>query len=90
MMSVAIKIGDKVRSFDFESRDLTGSRAAFIEGNVVGFLVIEGCTRYEIAVSSRVFRGLSEAISTAKVYPPLNGTRKLFGGVTNGVERIGP
>ena len=84
-----IEVGDKVRSFDFDyCRDLTGERACYVEGYVVGIEPHGGCDRYVIAVDRAVFGGEEREVWPKKVYPPVNGTRKLMGGTCSGVEVI--
>ena len=82
--------GTRVRSFDFDGRDVEGERACFVEGTVVGFCELEGCTRYDIIVDRRVFGGEDCALSAdgERVFPPVNGTPKLFGGVCDGVVAL--
>jgi len=87
-----ITIGTRVRSFDFAKddgygRDLTGDRACYVEGEVVGFDHIEGCKRYRILVDRDIFGGKEEDRRVGRLAtPPLNGTPTLFGGATNFVE----
>ena len=88
-----VQEGDRVRSFDFsEQRDLTGPRACYIEGTVIGFTRYEGCERYRIAVSRVVFQGEddpSQMFEGRVVVPPVNGTATWSGnGMTDYVERI--
>jgi hypothetical protein len=89
-MTMTIKIGSRVRSFDFDSRDLTGDYACYVEGVVTAMPDIEGCTRYEILVDRVVFGGKETLISRDHwVTPPVNGTPKFFDDdVCNGVELI--
>lgn len=50
-----INVGDRVRSFDFESdrsREVGGPHACYVEGRVVGFKRVESCSRYHIKVCS--------------------------------------
>lgn len=76
--------GEKVRSYDF-----AGVRNCYVEGVVVKISnPIEGCKRYEIMVEKRVLDGTSISVADPYVYPPVNGTPMLFGGITNLVERI--
>ena len=84
----AIVPGTRVRSFDFDNQDLTGERACFVEGTVVGFCEIGGCTRYDILVDRRVFGGEDSTRGSERVFPPVNGTPNLRGGVCNGVVAI--
>ena len=86
-----IQVGDKVRSFDFVQgdfgRDMEGERACYVEGVVEAFVEQEGCPRYEIRVKVDVFGGEeSDRRVGCLVYPPVNGTPKLFGGVCDNVE----
>jgi hypothetical protein len=69
-----IKVGDFVRSYDFETHD-----DIFVVGRVqeVG-VEMEGCPRYRIAS----LRG-----DGREVYPPVNGTAHSFGGYCNGVRK---
>jgi hypothetical protein len=79
-----IKIGDKVRSYDFPGvRD-----DCYMEGTVIGFTEIEGCNRYIIATDRYVLEGKFHTAAVRRVYPPVNGTPKLFGGVCDGVVKI--
>jgi len=93
MAHAKIEIGDPVRSFDFESRDLTGPGACYEEGIVLGIVEREGCDRYEINVTRRVWAGVDcgpVPEGGGLVYPPVNGTNKSVGGVCDGVVRIMP
>ena len=82
-------IGDRVRAFDFDNdRDLEGPRACYMEGQITGVEKIEGCWRYKIEVRKSIFRGMDMTDFPAVVYPPVNGTPRLFGGVCDGVEVI--
>jgi hypothetical protein len=89
-----IKVGDRVRSFDFGSREVVGETACFVEGVVRNIThpsvdtKFRDCPHYEIRVDRRVFAGdeINGAIIGGLVYPPVNGTPSTFGGVTNYVE----
>jgi len=86
---MTISVGDFVRSFDFpHTKDLEGPRACFMEGRVVDFREMEGCRRYVIEVNRYVFGGEEREVYPAKIFPPVNGTRKLFGGICDGVELL--
>ena len=86
-----IKIGDKVRSYDFPDRKHNdGDYACFCDGEVVEIRKVEGCYRYVIKVSRSVFAGKvrpNDGIDT--VMPPVNGV-PIFGSdrVTNGVVKL--
>ena len=84
-----ITVGTTVRSFDFVgNREVYGLRACFVEGEVVDFRKVEGCDRYVIRVTRRVFGGVEQEDFSQQVIPPVNGTPTLFGGVTDGVEAL--
>lgn len=74
-----IKVGDRVRSFDFSDRETVGPRACFIEGTVTGigrFPQFNDCDRYEIRVEREMFGGEECDVSEPEFrYPPVNGTR---------------
>lgn len=90
MSDTTITPGTKVRSFDFDSRDLEGERACYVEGFVVtilrtgeSFAVGEGkvacfhdCDRYVIQSACRVWSGKREEPREAEewIFPPVNGT----------------
>lgn len=87
-----IKIGDEVISFDFYHRELEGPRACYVAGVVeaVGdFPECPGCPRYKIRASTRVFGGKEITPEAIHFYPPVNGTENLFGGVCDGVIKVG-
>ena len=88
-----LKVGDKVRSFDFardgRGKQLKGERACYVEGTIEGFKRIEGCDRYMIRVERKVWAGEEvENPYDGHVFPPLNGTPRLLGGVCEGVDKI--
>ena len=86
---MSIKIGSKVRSFDFHSRDITGEEAFYIEGEVVDIRWHEGCDRYVVIIEKQVFAGKEGDSHIGElVFPPVNGIEKMFGGVTDGVELL--
>ncbi len=79
-----IEVGNKVRSYDFPH-----DRECYVEGVVEALTEKEGCERYMIRVTRKVWAGEEvEDPYRGCVYPPVNGTPKLFGGVTNFVERV--
>jgi len=84
-----ISINDTVRSFDFDRHDLEGGAACFVEGIVTAFTQHEGCTRYDIQVTRRVFGGEEKEVEDGeRVLPPLNSTPTTMGRICNGVEKI--
>jgi hypothetical protein len=84
-MASKIKIGDRVRSFDFEGRD-----DSFVEGPVIGFDAENfDCKRYVIKCELSMFGGDPDPQRIGEiVYPPVNGTRTWMGGVTNCVKKV--
>lgn len=89
MKNTDIKIGDRVRSFDFDMfRALEGERACYVEGEVIGFTELLGCRHYEIRVGLDVFGGEPAGGRVGyTVRPPVNGT-PTWCGVTNFVEKL--
>jgi hypothetical protein len=87
---MSISVGDRVRSFDFaHSRDLVGERSCYVEGRVEDLVTREGCQRYRILVDRDVFGGEDSDRRVGRyVTPPVNGTPKSFGGVTDFVELV--
>ena len=93
-----IQVGDRVRSFDFEghpsARALEGESACFVEGVVRNITnpevdtMFRDCAHYEIRVDRRIFGGVETEVVGGLVYPPVNGTTRLFGGVTDFVELV--
>lgn len=92
-----IKVGDRVRSFDFEGRELEGERACYREGVVIGIgrFGFPDCDRYKIFVERVVWAGEEEGLSDNDpvagrvIYPPVNGVRMVFRGrVTDGVHLL--
>jgi len=86
-----IKIGTKVRSFDFHyMRDLEGPRSCYMEGVVTGIEKIRGCDRYIIAVDRCISGGekVSAQEHPPEICPPVNGTPTFMGRITDGVEVI--
>jgi hypothetical protein len=90
------KLGEMLRSHDFEERTRPGRGACYVEGKLIGICeMMEGCTRYAIEVTREVWNG-KEIPATAPfskrglvVHPPLNGTPVAgMDRVTNLVERI--
>lgn len=82
-----IKVGDLVRSYDFEVREVEGPNACYVEGIVEGF-VTDGCRRYEIRVTRTVWCGAEVDFGRDRFYPPVNGTPTSLGRVTDGVVLV--
>ena len=71
-----IKVGDRVRAFDYRRRDLRGPEACFVEGDVVEIIndgnVLNG--RYVVKVRRDVWSGKDTKVRVGtKVFPPVNG-----------------
>ncbi len=93
-MDAKIEIGMRVRSFDFEGRDLEGDRACYQDGIVIGIgrFDFPDCDRYQIFVQRRIWAGApeelagSDPVDSRLIYPPVNGTPTMFRHrVTDGV-----
>ncbi len=79
-----IKVGDKVRSYDFVT-DGEANAGCYVEGKVVA---IENNT-YKILVNKRVFSNEEKEVTgEGYIYPPINGTMSFMGGETCGVQKI--
>lgn len=76
-----IKIGDRVRSFDF-----AGDATCYWVGTVTDIQYWRGT--YEISVDFQVWEGKrSKDNYCEKLYPPINGEQGIFGR-TRGVQRM--
>lgn len=85
-----VRVGDTVRSYDFPN-----CYTDYVEGAVeaIGPHPNQPCQAYHIRVTREVARDLEVPDSQLVgqlVYAPLNGTKTLFGGKTNGVRRVVP
>lgn len=99
-----LTVGSLVRSHDFSlpmregqgvaGLDIEGERASYIEGTIEAIgEMIEGCPRYKIRASKRIFGGKDLTIpkgAPAYSFPPVNGTRASLGGRTTWVYAIMP
>ena len=90
LLEETIRMGDKVRSYDFE-----GNRDCYVEGVVesVGtfanlFPVAFPCSRYKIRVTARVWNGVAVESLADYVYPPVNGSSSMTGDFMNSVESV--
>jgi hypothetical protein len=79
-----VKIGDRVRSFDFPfmNKEVEGKNANYVEGVVQDIIK----NRYEIAVDKAI-RGGKEGNVGSTVLAPVNGLDGMFG-KTDGVVRL--
>jgi hypothetical protein len=88
-----LAVGDLVASFDHPDDDVRYGPSERTSGVIGHILRInhfeEGCSRYDIEVD-RFFRGdtVEPRVRTFYLSPPMNGTRKLAGGITFGVVRL--
>lgn len=79
-----IKVGDYVRSYDFEGRE-----DCYVEGIVNDILPIGECDRYFIKVSKRVWAGVEEIPTrVVEAFPPVNGTPTWMGEETHFVVKV--
>ena len=85
-----IRVGDLVRSFDFNHmRDKNGENACYVEGVVQEIVHASGCNRYKICCTRRMVGGEPTGKDIGREYfPPVNGTPTLFGDATSFVEKI--
>lgn len=90
-----IKVGDRVRSYDFPDDPREDARGCYYEGRVVaiGRFAFDGeaCDRYKIAVMKRYWLGKPQLLSVDRyVFPPANGTPIAArpGAVTHGVVKL--
>lgn len=85
-----IKVGDRVKSYDFPGTTPERLEQCYQTGVVQG---IDGfgfgdCNRYKILVDNIVFRGVSEKPPIGHtIFPPVNGTQSMAG-LTNGVVKL--
>lgn len=83
-----VKVGDRVRSYDFPDRV-----DCYVEGvveEIGAFPEFPGCERYRIKVDRAVFEGKPNGHFADFVFPPVNGTRTSMGRVCDGVVPIQP
>lgn len=94
-----VNVGDYVVSYHFPDRpkELTGEHACYVIGEVAAILEPgdvgnphPSCNAYELHVSLEVWKGKTERPSEGNevVYPPVNGTKRLLGGVCDGVHKL--
>ena len=91
-MDKEIKVGDVVRSHDFEHlRETEGNDACYIEGKVedIGrFYEWQTCDCYKIRCSKKIFGGNVIEKHEDYYFPPVNGTPTWMGGETNNVVKL--
>lgn len=92
MENTEIKVGDKVRSFDFpvHNKEIEGEEACYVEGIVedIGrFIDWQPCDMYKIKCTKKVFTG-KEIDHEEYYYVPVNGTGRTGGGVCDGVVKV--
>jgi len=87
-VDIDIKIGDTVKSFDFDMVD-----DCYIQGKVVGFTEMDNCTHFVIHMDKMILKGKDitdyylEKTCNFKFYPPVNGIETWMGSVTCGVQK---
>lgn len=85
----AIKIGDKVRSYNFDGRD-----DCYVEGVVEAIGPFAGaeawdCERLHVRVERMVWQGVEQGVEPGRMaYPPVNGTPTVGGKTTNFVQKL--
>ena len=86
-----VKVGDWVRSYDFEHMDDTYAlgKVTAIDENMETF---GDCNRYTIRVFQSVVQGAGGDrpvnSSRSMIHPPVNGVRNSMGGYCNGVRKL--
>ena len=82
---ITIKVGDEVKSFDFKTSD-----DCYVQGKVVAIERPEGhsCYCYKIETTKRIFGGKEVEEFEPIYFAPVNGTKKMFGGVCNNVKLV--
>lgn len=87
-----IKVGDRVRSYDFPECPDRWARGCYVEGTVTKIASCgfdgHGCQRYHIRVEKQVWQHDPDTAHMPMVYPPVNGTPTVLGRVTSGVEKV--
>ena len=89
-----IKVGDRVRSYDFPDDNRDDARGCYIEGVVVAVGRFDfdnrACDRYKIQVMYRRWVNKKVPIEQRYVFPPVNGTPIAArpGAVTHGVVKL--
>ncbi len=82
-----IRVGDRVRSYDWEYDTLS-----YVEGEVLRIGPVKWdrrVPRYTIRADLWVVRGKTRRLGVDPTfYPPVNGTPHAFGGFCNGVRKI--
>lgn len=82
-MTTELKVGDKVRSYDFDGR-----KDCYVDGTLTEVQNDGECDRYAIKVEAKVWCGVLESDFPEFVYPPVNGLPNWLGGVTAFVEPL--
>lgn len=95
-----IKLFDHVKSYDFYDHiEDCYDPAFYVEGVVCGIVkagevhpetgaCFPDCDRYAIRAVRKVLDGEEFAHFAPWVFPPVNGTKRLFGGTSFGVEKV--
>jgi len=88
-----IKEGDKVRSFDFDSRDIKGNDACYVEGvaeSIEGHPMGGGGKYVKFKITRKVFSGEERSGSLGEYnWAPQNGQEDWTGKLTNQLAKIG-
>jgi|TARA_B100000035_G_scaffold270098_1_gene244278 hypothetical protein len=92
MEIIKVKVGDKVRSFDFHYRDIDGENACYVEGiveSIEGHPIGGGGKYAKFKITRKIFGG-EEREETLGEYnwAPQNGQEDWTGKLTNHMEVI--
>jgi hypothetical protein len=82
----AIRVGSRVRSFDFPDRSDQHFIVGTVEAIAPGPGELASCNRYHVRLEYRVWDGKREEPDDEMVYPPVNGTPIVGGGFCKAVE----
>ena len=88
-----IKVGDKVRSFDFDCKELDTINSCFVEGiveSIEGHPMGGGGEYLKFKISRKVFGGKERTETLGEFnWVPQNGQETWLGKVTDNVVKIG-
>lgn len=89
-IDTSIKVGDRVKSYDFPDTTPERLELCYKIGTVEAIEPVDSCDRYKIKVEKTIFRGEEDKeIYIDYVYPPVNGTVHGWSGkIYNGVIKI--
>ena len=88
-----VKVGDKVRSFDFDSHEVEGRDACYVEGvveSIEGHPMGGGGEYVKFLITKKIFSGKERTGSVGEFnWVPQNGQETWTGKLTNHIVKIG-